>query len=713
LLSAAEVTACYENASVPITDQWSNCVTDLDFAFANPEQSLKIRSRSGAGDATASTGISQITPIEQLNTETLILDSVPVIPGLSDVQSAGLHFDGATGNIDIASPPDLGTSFSFEFIVQADSWGESGGDYLVDFGVSGRFAFRSHTDDSFDLGIYDGSTHSFGVKVLDDLKVHHLVVTVDGTAAILYDNGNQVGTTSISTPTIDLAADARIGSKYNAGASWFDGTFYRARFFNRTLSAAEVTASFENSTVPFADQYGSQTNKVAASVDQDWGTAQADTGNDANDRATFNAAYVWNTDGTPVDISVASNVFQFTTNGTTDGVYYPSVFTAGKKYRVTLNTGTITGNTFKLFTYASAYTEVGTLTASTKNVIEFTVESGANGYLYIFPDSATVGTIQLDASSVDNEIVEIGCVADYDLAFANPTQSTLVQDRAGAADGTASSGVTQVTPLVQLNATAARIGTSAATPADGELLVSGGITIDGGGSIGMVNTDRLYISAQSSSTAGGVGLQLDKDNNRIVPCDDAGAYNNNVELGDSTLEFTNLWLSGSIHCSGTVNADGIAFQSATTGSGTGTGYTLDSYETGIFTPVVADAGTGGNAASAGAANGRYTKVGNRVYCQVSIINITTTGLTAGNLVYVRGLPFTSISTANFYSPVEVFQGAMTSTEGVIHGLIHPNTDYMSMYNSISGAAGSTSAIVSQITSGSGDMYMSFQYETAL
>jgi len=68
LLSAAEVTACYENASVPITDQWSNCVTDLDFAFANPEMSLQIQSRSGAGDATASVGISQVTPIEAVNT---------------------------------------------------------------------------------------------------------------------------------------------------------------------------------------------------------------------------------------------------------------------------------------------------------------------------------------------------------------------------------------------------------------------------------------------------------------------------------------------------------------------------------------------------------------------------------------------------------------------------------------------------------------------
>ena len=65
---------------------------------------------------------------------------------------------------------------------------------------------------------------------------------------------------------------------------------------------------------------------------------------------------------------------------------------------------------------------------------------------------------------------------DLDLAFSNPSQSLMVQNRAGAPDGTASSGVSQTQPIVQLNSTSARIGTTAATPADGELLVSSNIT---------------------------------------------------------------------------------------------------------------------------------------------------------------------------------------------------------------------------------------------
>ena len=62
------------------------------------------------------------------------------------------------------------------------------------------------------------------------------------------------------------------------------------------------------------------------------------------------------------------------------------------------------------------------------------------------------------------------------------------------------------------------------------------------GSIGAVTTDRIFIA-----TADGLGLQLDKDNNRIVPVGaDGTTYNNNVSLGSSGLEFKNIAASGTI-----------------------------------------------------------------------------------------------------------------------------------------------------------------------
>ena len=82
---------------------------------------------------------------------------------------------------------------------------------------------------------------------------------------------------------------------------------------------------------------------------------------------------------------------------------------------------------------------------------------------------------------------------------------------------------------------------------DGNVTTSGTFNIGSLGSIGAVTTDRIFIA-----TADGLGLQLDKDNNRIVRVGaDGTTYTNNVSLGSSSLEFKNLALAGTITASAT------------------------------------------------------------------------------------------------------------------------------------------------------------------
>ena len=503
---------------------------------------------------------------------------------INGTDGQGLHFDGAAGNIDIPTVPDLGTKFSFEFIAQKDNTAES---YLVDFYTGGRFIVGQESGDA-NLKIYDNTSwKTFGVAPLDDLKVHHLVVTIDGTAAILYDNGNQVGTVTIgSSHAIDSCTDAMFPSTV------FAGTFYRTRFFNRTLSASDVTTLFEKADVSFADQYGSQTNKISATVDQTWSAAQADTGNDVNDRATFDAAYSWFAYNC-TDISVASNVFQFSTSITTTGTYKDIGIVGGKKYRFTVRTGTITGNTYTAYAGGiGAVWEVGDLVASTTNVFEFTAAAGGNGYIYILSEDATAGTIQLDASSVSNEIVEIGCVSDYDLAFANPPQSLMVQDRAGAADGTASAtGVVQVTPIEQLNSKSARIGTTVETPADGELLVSSkaGIGCDPVHQFQVNHADGGVIGATrtAGTTTGDLGVV--RFGNEDVDSYLAGIYGTQDGATDSAkLAFSTQPTGGSTAIRLTIDSGGVTSLSQ--------GTTL----TTLATPTLKLGGTGVDSYAVGA-----------------------------------------------------------------------------------------------------------------
>ena len=92
-----------------------------------------------------------------------------------------------------------------------------------------------------------------------------------------------------------------------------------------------------------------------------------------------------------------------------------------------------------------------------------------------------------------------------------------------------------------------------------------------------------------------------------------------------------------------LTSGGITF-----GNDTSTNNALDDYEEGTFTPVVADADTGGNEVPGGDIGvvGSYTKVGNLVTVKVRIANGTYTNLSQPNAFRIRNLPFTSVSDNN-------------------------------------------------------------------
>jgi len=95
---------------------------------------------------------------------------------------------------------------------------------------------------------------------------------------------------------------------------------------------------------------------------------------------------------------------------------------------------------------------------------------------------------------------------------------------------------------------------------------------------------------------------------------------------------------------------------------------LDDYEEGTFTPIIADATVGGNVATlGGTVIGNYTKTGNKVSIEVRADDIDTTGMTPGNTLYLRGLPFTSGTSAS--AGVCTLSGFTFAT-----GYISPNID---------------------------------------
>ena len=84
---------------------------------------------------------------------------------------------------------------------------------------------------------------------------------------------------------------------------------------------------------------------------------------------------------------------------------------------------------------------------------------------------------------------------------------------------------------------------------------------------------------------------------------------------------------------------GIDFSATGNSSGTMSNELFDDYEEGTMTLVIADAESGGNSTNA-SGTFEYTKIGRTVICQVKIDNINTSGMTSGNVLCIRGFPFT-------------------------------------------------------------------------
>lgn len=184
----------------------------------------------------------------------------------------------------------------------------------------------------------------------------------------------------------------------------------------------------------------------------------------------------------------------------------------------------------------------------------------------------------------------------------------------------------------------------------------------------------------------------------------SSSYNERMSLdmadGDLTLNSGNLVIGTS--------GKGIDF-SAT--SGTGTSELFDDYEEGTWTPVIADATSGGNTSSTSATAATYTKIGNTVVLQCNIQNIDTTGMTSGNDVVIRGLPYVAKSlSASSYFTGSVMASALTFN-GTLGLGVEDNFSHLYLTETSSGSSLDL-VTVGEISSGSTDLWFSLTYMAA-
>lgn len=123
---------------------------------------------------------------------------------------------------------------------------------------------------------------------------------------------------------------------------------------------------------------------------------------------------------------------------------------------------------------------------------------------------------------------------------------------------------------------------------------------------------------------------------------------------------------------------------------------------GSWTPVVSDAATGGNAGTYTLVGARFQRIGNMVFVQMNITNIDTTGMTAGNAIYIQGLPFAGSAAFNRQLGSAHCAGITGAIE--TNCSLGSGASALRIYKSTG-----VDVLVSDVASGSGTVYLNIAY----
>ena len=207
------------------------------------------------------------------------------------------------------------------------------------------------------------------------------------------------------------------------------------------------------------------------------------------------------------------------------------------------------------------------------------------------------------------------------------------------------------------------------------------------GSIGSL-AGRMYVGT------GDTNLFFNDVDDRIyaVTTGGSGVRDAAIDLGDPTVRFKDLYLSGGVYL-----------------GGTGAANLLDDYETGGWTPEIADAASGGNTGSATASRVIYTKVGRLVTVSAQFLNVDTTGMTAGSQLYIRGLPFASASANIAFGSIQTDNLTFRTSRTQIVPMIVASESFLTIKNIGDGLSDLTT-LVSDVSSGTTDIYFSITYQ---
>ena len=149
------------------------------------------------------------------------------------------------------------------------------------------------------------------------------------------------------------------------------------------------------------------------------------------------------------------------------------------------------------------------------------------------------------------------------------------------------------------------------------------------------------------------------------------------------------------------SGNGVDFSANSSASGMSSEL-FDHYEEGTFDVTIRDATSGGNTGSVTQTN-KYIRIGNTVWMQFNLINITTTGLTGSNVLYFTGLPFSPVTGSNGMAAVGANQVNVGSDTYDLNMFQNAGQSYAALLVNRDNT-GSESVIVSNVDNATADVF---------
>ena len=238
----------------------------------------------------------------------------------------------------------------------------------------------------------------------------------------------------------------------------------------------------------------------------------------------------------------------------------------------------------------------------------------------------------------------------------------------------------------------------------------------GGHGAAIASTNPITFASGATITAGSyqVGRDADGTNQLHFNAPNGATMEWSInDVAEMTLSATALDLKSNnlVFSSGS----GISFAATSDPASGMTSELLDDYEEGTFTPTIGDNTRNGTSEGQAYSTqlGRYCKIGNWVFFQLTVIISDIGSMTNSDQAAVLGLPYSTENTAHQIFPVVVgnmTSGALPAANAVVSGFVTYNSDNINL-RCWDVTTGTSDLLISEMSPGA-NMTISGHYKVA-